>query len=81
MSAPWRAWIPAARIAIWPVSRAAGWCGKATTRDTISARSRQQRTLATRKLPPGTYTLTVSVTDGKDRVRNVATTFEIAKDR
>ena len=46
-----------------------------------SARSRQERTLATRKLPSGTYTLTVSITDGKDRVRNVATTFEIAKDK
>jgi serine/threonine-protein kinase len=51
------------------------------TEEAISARSRQQRTLATRKLPSGTYTLTVSVTDGKDRVRNVATTFEIAKDK
>jgi hypothetical protein len=46
-----------------------------------SVRSRQERTLATRKLPSGTYTLTVSITDGKDRVRNVATTFEIAKDK
>jgi serine/threonine protein kinase len=51
------------------------------TEEAISARSRQQRTLATRKLPSGTYTLTVSVTDGKDRVRNVATTFEIARDK
>jgi serine/threonine protein kinase len=51
------------------------------TEEAISARSRQQRTLATRKLPSGTYTLTVSITDGKDRVRNVATTFEIARDK
>jgi hypothetical protein len=51
------------------------------TEEAISARSRQERTIATRKLPSGTYILTVSVRDGKDRVRNVATTFEIAKDR
>jgi hypothetical protein len=51
------------------------------TEEVISARSRSERTLATRKLPSGTYTLTVSVRDGKDRVRNVATTFEIAKDK
>jgi hypothetical protein len=51
------------------------------TEETISARSRQARTLATRKLPSGKYTLTVSITDGKDRVRNVATTFEIARDK
>ena len=51
------------------------------TEEAGSARSRQERTLATRKLPAGTYSLTVSITDGKDRVRNVATTFEIAKDK
>jgi serine/threonine protein kinase len=51
------------------------------TEEAISNRSRQQRTLATRKLPSGTYTLTVSVRDKKDRVRNVATTFEIRSDR
>ena len=51
------------------------------TEEALSARSRQERTLATRKLPSGTYTLTVSITDGKDRARNVATTFEIAKDK
>jgi serine/threonine protein kinase len=51
------------------------------TEEAISNRSRQQRTLATRKLPSGTYTLTVSVRDAKDRVRNVATTFEIARDK
>jgi serine/threonine protein kinase len=51
------------------------------TEEAISGRSRQERTLATRKLPAGTYTLTVSVKDAKDRVRNVATTFEIARDR
>jgi serine/threonine protein kinase len=51
------------------------------TEEAISARSRQERTLATRKLPSGKYTLTVSITDGKDRVRNVATTFEIARDK
>jgi serine/threonine-protein kinase len=51
------------------------------TEEAISIRSRQERTLATRKLPSGKYTLTVSITDGKDRVRNVATTFEIAKDK
>jgi serine/threonine protein kinase len=51
------------------------------TEEAISSRSRQERTLATRKLPAGKYTLTVSITDRKDRVRNVATTFEIAKDR
>ena len=51
------------------------------TEEAISHRSRQQRTLATRKLPSGTYTLTVSIRDTKDRVRNVATTFEIARDK
>jgi serine/threonine protein kinase len=51
------------------------------TEEAISARSRQERTLATRKLPSGKYTLTVSITDKKDRVRNVATTFEIARDK
>ena len=51
------------------------------TEEAVSARSRQQRTLATRKLPSGVYSLTVSIKDGKDRVRNVATTFEIAKDK
>jgi hypothetical protein len=51
------------------------------TEEANSTRSRQARTLATRKLPAGKYTLTVSITDKKDRVRNVATTFEIAKDR
>jgi hypothetical protein len=44
-----------------------------------SARARRERTIATRKLPSGTYILTVSIRDGKDRVRNVATSFEIAK--
>ena len=47
----------------------------------MSPRSRQERTLATRKLPAGKYTLSVLVTDGKDRVRSVATTFEIAKEQ
>ena len=51
------------------------------TEEAFSPRTRQQRTLATRKLPSGKYTLTVSITDGKDRVRNVATTFEIARDK
>ncbi|MGQ0715034.1 MAG: protein kinase domain-containing protein [Gemmatimonadaceae bacterium] len=51
------------------------------TEEVISARSRQERTLATRKLPAGTYTLTVSVRDTKDRVRSVATTFEIAREK
>ena len=51
------------------------------TEEALSGRSRQERTLATRKLPAGKYTLTVSITDGKDRVRNVATTFEIARDK
>ena len=49
--------------------------------DAISPRSRQERTLATRKLPAGKYTLSVSITDGKDRVRSVATTFEIVREK
>ena len=51
------------------------------TEEAISTRSRAERTIAARKLPSGKYTVTVSITDGKDRVRNVATTFEIAKDK